>query len=320
MLARLEYASWGWWTFPAPADELKKSLKWACKETDYVKWGATLDPEVIRAEFNGGFFNSSLRNQNIGIMCGIKSGIFVIDTDTAEHGEGIDGAAVLKAKEKKHGKLPKTLMARSPSGSLHRFFKHPGPGIKVKSSNGIFGDDSGVDAKGDGGMVLAAPSYRPAKPATANKPAKTGGYYQWVNAGHAIADAPKWLLDVVIEVPKPPGDPHMLHSGARRQGNRRLVQAALNQFSSNCHYEDWIQVAAALRSEFGEDGEDLFHYWSAKSPQYSEHECSTKWVQTASLAGHYSVGTIFYFAEKANPGWRAESAIDAASENACTHR
>jgi hypothetical protein len=59
------------------------------------------------------------------------------------------------------------------------------------------------------------------------------------------------------------------------------------------------------QSEFGDAGEDMFHRWSAKSPQYVEHECSAKWVQCASLAEYYSVGTIFYFAHQANPGWRA---------------
>ena len=196
MLARLEYAERGWWTFPAPVDgpELKKSLKWACEKTNYVNWGATINPEIIRKEFR----SRKYRDQNIGIKCGIESGIFVIETDTAEHGKKTDGAASLKAWEKKYGKLPDTLKARSPSGSIHRFFNHPGPGIKIKSFNAIFGEGSGVDCKGDGGMVIGVPSCRPASPATAKKP-KVGGVYKWINADHPIADAPQWLLDVVVE-------------------------------------------------------------------------------------------------------------------------
>jgi hypothetical protein len=207
LLARLEYAARGWWTFPAPADGSKKSLKYACEATNYVNWGATLSAKVIHSEFNGGWFNSRLRDQNVGIVTGIESDIFVIETDTSEHGEGIDGAAVLKAKEKRNGKLPKTLMARSPSDSIHRYFRHPGKGIKVKSASAIFGNGSGVDCKGDGGMVLGVPSYRPPKPATADKPAKSGGHYQWVNEGHDVVDAPQWLLDVVT--PNRRNDPEL---------------------------------------------------------------------------------------------------------------
>lgn len=187
MQARLEYAERGWWTLPAPADGLKKSLKWACEKTNHVNWGATLDPEVIRREFR----SRRLRDQNIGIVTGVESGVFVIEVDTAEH--GVDGAAALKAWEKKNGALPDTLKARSPSGSVHRFFNHPGEGTKIKSFTAIFGEGSGVDCKADGGMVLGAPSHRPAKPG------KAGGTYEWINAGHAIADAPQALLDVIIE-------------------------------------------------------------------------------------------------------------------------
>lgn len=313
MLARLEYAARGWWTFPAPADGSKKSLKFACDETNYVNWGGSLDPEVIRAEFNGKRFNGrTLHDQNIGIMTGIQSGIFVIETDTAEHGDGIDGETSLKAQEKRNGALPKTLMACSPSGSIHRFFKHPGKGIKIKSRSGIFGKGCGVDCKGDGGMVIGVPSYRPPRPATADKPAKAGGLYEWVNAGHAIADAPRWLLDFVVEKPRVPRTtrtPEKSYDAslrANQPANRDLVRAALDQYSSNCHYDIWFETAAALHFEFGgsDVGFDLFDRWSAKSPQYREGECEAKWQAVAGIRG-YSVGTIFFYAEKANPGWRA---------------
>ena len=206
---RLCYAERGWWTFAAPfitvwveGVELKKGIKWACPETNNVRWGATLVPEVIRAEFNGKlFFGKSLRKQNVGVATGAESGIFDIETDTAgaDHGDDVDGEAALKAWEAVHGELPPTLMAISPSGSIHRIFNHPGHGIKIKSFPAIFGEGCGVDCKGDGGMFLAPPSYRPPIPAKDGKPAKAGGFYTWINEGHPIADAPPALLDVVID-------------------------------------------------------------------------------------------------------------------------
>jgi hypothetical protein len=73
LLARLEYAVRGWWTFCA-----KKSMK-AAKHSGTPPGGMTTDENVIRAEFR----NRRFRNQNVGIVTGSVSGIFVIETDTA---------------------------------------------------------------------------------------------------------------------------------------------------------------------------------------------------------------------------------------------
>ncbi len=175
----------GWWTFPAPPDGSKKSLKG--KKKFGTNWGSTIDVAVIRREFR----SHQYREQNIGIVCGAASTIFVIETDTAKgHGDGVDGAAALAKWEAEHGALPETLKGMSPSGSVHRFFLHPGAGIKVKSFSAIFGPGSGVDCKGDGGMVIGAPSTRPGR-----------GAYRWLNWGTPIAAAPQALLDAVVEVP-----------------------------------------------------------------------------------------------------------------------
>ena len=77
-------------------------------------------------------------------------------------------SASLAALEAKHGKLPDTLMAESPSGSVHRIYKHPGNGVEV-ISHGLPGYP-GVDIKGDGGMFVAPPSCAAAAVA-----------YRWLN-------------------------------------------------------------------------------------------------------------------------------------------
>src|SRR5258705_9739821 len=61
--ARLEYARRGWFTFPAPFNGDKKSLKKKTKKNP-INWGATNDPQVIRREF----LDPYLREQNIGLM------------------------------------------------------------------------------------------------------------------------------------------------------------------------------------------------------------------------------------------------------------
>ena len=151
LAARLDYAERGWDSFPAKIVGKTKSSYKAAKHSNGAKWGKTRDHEQIRRDWQ------KWPDANVGIPTGVENGIFVVETDTPE-GHNVDGEASLQALESKHGTLPTTLMAISPSGSKHHYFKHPGNGIKV-ISRGLPGYP-GVDIKGDGGMVIAPPSVR----------------------------------------------------------------------------------------------------------------------------------------------------------------
>ena len=170
--AALSYAAdRGWYVFPAPADGRKMGCTSADK-TNGRRWGATRDPAEIRRYFK------IHRRANVGIVTGPDSGIFVVEADTLAGGHANDGIASLHALEHQHGKLPDTLMAMSPSGSPHRYFKWPG--VFIGNSEIA----PGVDVLGEGGMVLAPPSLRPGK-----------GRYRWLN-DLPIAEAPSWLIDL----------------------------------------------------------------------------------------------------------------------------
>jgi AAA domain/Bifunctional DNA primase/polymerase, N-terminal/Primase C terminal 2 (PriCT-2) len=312
MTARLEYAALGWWTFCAPDDGSKKSMK--SKKHSDTPWGMTTDEKTIRAEFKSKHF----RHQNVGIVTGAKSGIFVIETDTAEHGDDVDGEAALKSWEAENGSLPATLMARSPSGSIHRFFRHPGPDIKVKSFNAILGKGSGVDCKGDGGMVIGVPSVMPPRPAKGKKPDKVGGLYQWINAGHPIADAPHALLDLVVEKKIAPEDEQLYpvtgdtwqrtpqDDDRPQEIDRDMVEAALAVIDHNCSYDVWLEIGAALHHEFGGSGFTLFKAWSSNSPKYNADDCEVKWYGDGGISSMtaFRIGTIYHYADQANRGWR----------------
>jgi hypothetical protein len=114
--AALSYAARGWHVFPAPPGE-KKSYKSATFSGGRA-WGATTNEKQIRRDF------TRWPNANVGIATGPKSKIFVVDVDTPK-GHGVDGIAALKTLERAHGRLPSTLMAESPSGSLHYYFNYP---------------------------------------------------------------------------------------------------------------------------------------------------------------------------------------------------
>jgi Bifunctional DNA primase/polymerase, N-terminal/AAA domain len=171
----------GWPVFPVPPGT-KKSHK-SAEHSGGRPWGATTSADEIRHDFK------RWPNANVGVVCGVVSGIFVVEADTKE-GHNVDGIASLAALEAEHGALPATRQAISPSGSVHYYFRHPG--FQIKNSASAIAP--GVDVRGDGGMVVAPPSVKPGK-----------GVYRWRN-DLPIADAPQWLLDRIIagkEKPEP---------------------------------------------------------------------------------------------------------------------
>src|SRR5262245_558151 len=172
LAAALRYASiMSWHVFPVPPDT-KKSYK-SAEHSNGAKWGMTRDAEQITRDY------ARWPDAGVGIPTGMVNGFFVVEADTAK-GHGVDGIANLKSLEEQHGKLQPTRMARSPSGSVHYYVRHPGGDVEIKNSSSELAP--GVDVRGDGGMVIAPPTIR------------HDGTYCWLN-GLEIIDPPRWLLD-----------------------------------------------------------------------------------------------------------------------------
>lgn len=81
------------------------------------------------------------------------------------------------------------------------------------------------------------------------------------------------------------------------------VRAALSVVPAD-DYDVWLHVGSALHREFGDDGFETWDEWSKKSAKYDAAGCSKKWEECKKLTEH-TVGTIFYHADQASPGWRA---------------
>ena len=149
LAARLYYAElFGWVSFPVPPGT-KKSYK-SGKHSNGARWGASNDPAVIERDFK------KWPKANLGIPTGSENGFFVLEADTPK-GHDVDGIASLRRLERKYGRLPKTLMAISPSGSLHYYFRWPKRGVICNSASKIA---PSVDVRGEGGMVLGPPSVK----------------------------------------------------------------------------------------------------------------------------------------------------------------
>jgi len=190
------YAGMKWQSFPCVPKDKKPMVKWAdvatAEENMLVGWW-DLTPAA-----------------NIGIACGKRSGIVVVDVD-ADH----DGYETLAELAINYGALPETPMTKTGSGGRHIFFKHPG--IEIRNSAGKLG--RGIDIRGDGGYVVAPPSIHP-----------NGNKYEWIvkPSQCPLADMPEWMIELLQErnvITEPqPGTGHII-SGERNNALTKFAGA-----------------------------------------------------------------------------------------------
>lgn len=118
--------------------------------------------------------------ENLGIATGQVSGLLVLDTDSYK--KGYDAELV------KSFNLPITPMQQTASGGNQYFFKLP-KGLIIRSDTSINSEDSGIDIRAEGGMVIAPPS-------------KTSyGEYSWLVSPFEapLADIPPKLLKLLVD-------------------------------------------------------------------------------------------------------------------------
>jgi hypothetical protein len=243
-------------------------------------------------------------------VTGPKSSIFVVEADTPE-GHDVDGIASLRALEATHGALLATLMAESPSGSLHYYLNYP-PGVTIRNSTSKIG--TGIDVLGDGGMVIAPPSRRPGR-----------GTYRWLNA-NAIADAPQWLLALVTA-----GDDDAPHvANGEPEADPALLAAAMTMIPNDAVHADkprgvtqreYNLIGMACWRAFGGSakGFEVFDACARQSPKYHGGTVE-RWNNYRKYPpSNIGAGTIIHLANKAQPGWREayeEASMDDATRAA----
>lgn len=132
-------------------------------------------------------------NANIGIATGARTGggpFFVLDVD--EHNPAASGREAVLDLEARYGKLPDTAEVLTPSGGRHLFYESDGAVVTNAAGGNM---PAGIDVRGGGGYVVAAPSIHP-----------NGSVYAWDAFGNlldgvAIAPAPEWLIDLLTATP-----------------------------------------------------------------------------------------------------------------------
>ncbi|WP_421461254.1 bifunctional DNA primase/polymerase [Agrobacterium tumefaciens] len=145
-------------------------------------------------------------NAAVGLPTGEKTGFFALDIDNKPGGaNGFDWLAEMEAE---HGPLPDTARVTSPNGGLHIYFKY----VVGTRNRGALG--AGVDIRSEGGYVLAAGSTM-----------ANGRSYKWETDTREIADAPAWLLDLLLPKSAPAHTQYSLSAAT----NNAYVDAAVDR-------------------------------------------------------------------------------------------
>ncbi len=186
LTAALGLAAAGWAVFPCKD---KRPL------TAHGLKDASADPEQINAWW------AENPGAQIGLPTGKNVNAFVLDVDLP------DGPASLAALEAEHGPLPRTWTARTGSGGEHRYFRLQ-EGQEIRNSASKLA--TGLDVRGEGGYVIAPP---------------TPGY-SWTSQGAPLADAPEWLLSLILTPAKSPA-PASPKNAATGSGTTKYGATAL---------------------------------------------------------------------------------------------
>jgi len=156
---------------------------------------------------------------NIGIATGEGSGLAVVDVDDLRD---------LESLEMLYDDLPRMVTTRTGSGGMHIFMKHPGGGRKIKSQAGVI-DGFRIDARGEGGYIIAPPS---------------------VNAKGSYTEASGILGET--ELPEIPDEwlPLLLDQGCRPSGRRERSGLTVPEMISEGSRNDTLfKFACSLREK-----------------------------------------------------------------------
>jgi hypothetical protein len=166
--AAFELCSLGWKVFPVAAGDKVPAI--TKKNGGRGVLDATDDEETI------GDWARRFPHANVGVACGIPSGLLVVDVDA-----GNGGIESMRKLGSQSLRLPPTVTARTANGGFHAYFRYvAGP----KNSKSLLA--KGVDIRTTGGYVVAPPSVL-----------SGGRGYHWARRplGGDLPALPGWALE-----------------------------------------------------------------------------------------------------------------------------
>ena len=239
---------------------------------------ATTDVDKLRE------WQKKYNDPDFAMPTGQISGLWVLDIDTKKGKKGLEFFnEKLKALE------GTTTTQVTPSGGFHLFFKYTS---KIRNATDIFGPDSGVDVRGDGGYVVLCPSdgYQ-----LASHPKFPSG----------AIEAPDWVMDMVTPEPTIEPEKESKFTGERiPMHDLRNALFTLDPNDADFITRDgWQSIMRAVHSaSHGEDyGKELFTEWSLQVEQAwekdPEQEIERDWA-SYDHTGRQTYGTLMHHIQK----------------------
>jgi len=172
--AALEYIGRGWAVFPLVPGTKIPAIQHGFK-------AASKDPAQIRK------WAAEFPDYNIGIATGEMSGIWVLDVDRKNGKDGWESLNQLL--DECNFAFPESLTAKTVTGGLHFVFEYPEPWYALVIKNAV-GIREGLDIRGDGGYIVAAPSI-------------VGGHqYKWIGEVTTPQALDLKLIDYILNAKK----------------------------------------------------------------------------------------------------------------------
>jgi hypothetical protein len=215
---------------------------------------------------------------NIGVPTGAVSGLLVVDLDNRG---GKSGGDNLKALAASHGGMPSTLTAMTGSGE-HLFYAYPG--TEVGNSAGMLAE--GVDVRGDGGYVVAAPSLH-----------ANGTRYVWREPDRALAELPDWLLNRMVAGKK---RTTKMMQDVERQDYTDATMVMEGTRNNTLH-----KLGSALRGHQGKDRSEI----ASALLEYNQWKCNPPLVETEVMGIVSSVCQYPAEINRAKSGKRQEQCL-----------
>jgi hypothetical protein len=251
LVAALGYAEQGWAVLPLHAPErggcscghpcgsVGKHPRLAHGVKD-----ASHDPTLIRAWWQ------QWPRANVGIATGAASGLVVLDVDPRHAGE--DTLATL---QRHYQPLLPTLTAATGGGGWHLFFQQPAKSL-IRNTTALLGLP-GVDVRGEGGYVVAAPSLH-----------ASGASYRWVDAQIPVAPLPSWLKPLLLPHEPTPQARPLPCPGSPSEAGRYWLARALEHASPGQRNVVGFWLSCQLRDadlRLGE-AEEVLRTYAAQAP------------------------------------------------------
>lgn len=285
--AALIYASKGWPVFPL--FYVLKNGACSCEWNKCQRIGkhpttknglqeATTDEAKIRKWW------TESPHANIALATGGDTELVVFDIDSGvdkKTGLAKVGPASWAAIE---GTIPETLICSTGSGGKHFYFRSSSD---IKNSQSKIAKD--IDVRGSGGYVILPPSNH-----------ASGGRYEWENEFEPapLPDFLERLCGTKSKITYTDGLDEAVKADAAKVEKftpSQLVKL-LEFIPADCERDAWWQIGAALKTELGDKGFEVWDNWSRKAADKYDHKTITgQWesFETGKMSG----GTVYHYAK-----------------------